>query len=141
MIRATLDTNVLASGIVSERTAPGQLLAQWRAGRFELVVSEAILVELDRALRRAYFATRVATERRVEYLASLQRRAEQIPDVPVIPRVATHSEDDLILATAAAGQVHYLVTGDRQLLRLERYREVEIVSPRAFLSLLLTDQP
>lgn len=141
MIRATIDTNVLASGFISGREAPGQLLAAWEAERFVLVISEAILIELDRTLREDYFAARSNPARRNRFLALLRRRAEQLPYVPVISRVATRSEDDVILATAAAGRVQYLVTGDRQLLRLERYREVEIVSPRAFLSLLLTDQP
>jgi len=38
MITATLDTNVLASGIVTfhKLTPPAQILKAWRAGEFQL---------------------------------------------------------------------------------------------------------
>lgn len=38
--------------------------------------------------------------------------------------IATHPEDDLILATALSGQADYLVTGDRQLLKLGTYHRL-----------------
>jgi len=50
--------------------------------------------------------------------------------------MATHPEDDLILATAASARADYLVTGDRQLLALGTFEEIAIVTPRAFLDLL-----
>jgi len=50
--------------------------------------------------------------------------------------VATHPEDDLILATAVSGQTDYLVTGDAHLQRLGTYQGIVIVSPRQFLEVL-----
>ncbi len=50
--------------------------------------------------------------------------------------VATHPEDDLILATAVSGGAQYLVTGDRQLLKLGNYQGVQIVTARDFLDRL-----
>jgi predicted nucleic acid-binding protein len=50
--------------------------------------------------------------------------------------VATHPEDDLILATAVSAQADYLVTGDRHLLALGMFHGVQIVSPREFLTIL-----
>jgi predicted nucleic acid-binding protein len=50
--------------------------------------------------------------------------------------VATHPEDDLILATASSARADYLVTGDRQLQRLASYAGTKIVSPRQFLDIL-----
>jgi predicted nucleic acid-binding protein len=50
--------------------------------------------------------------------------------------VAEDEEDDLVLATAVAGDAAYLVTGDRMLRSLGRYRNVTILSPREFLTVL-----
>jgi predicted nucleic acid-binding protein len=50
--------------------------------------------------------------------------------------VASHPEDDLILATAVSAQADYLVTGDRQLLALGEYQGAQIVTPRAFATIL-----
>lgn len=53
--------------------------------------------------------------------------------------VATHPEDDLVLATALSGSAEVLVTGDKQLIRLGRIEQVAIMSPREFLT-MLTDE-
>jgi uncharacterized protein len=50
--------------------------------------------------------------------------------------VATHPEDDLILAAAVAGGVSYLVTGDRKLQAVGTFQRISILSPRAFLARL-----
>ncbi|MCC7021329.1 MAG: hypothetical protein IT338_00795 [Thermomicrobiales bacterium] len=50
--------------------------------------------------------------------------------------MATHPEDDLILATAVACRASYLVTGDRKLRAVGAFRGVAILSPREFLTRL-----
>lgn len=50
--------------------------------------------------------------------------------------VASHPEDDLILATAVGGRAGFLVTGDKQLLRLGSFRGVTIITPRDVLDRL-----
>ena len=59
-----------------------------------------------------------------------------VPVTAQVQGVATHPEDDLILATAISGNADYLVTGDRQLLALGSYGGVRIVTPRDFLAIL-----
>jgi predicted nucleic acid-binding protein len=50
--------------------------------------------------------------------------------------IATHPEDDVIVATAVLGNAELLVTGDRQLLKLGRVEGVRIVDSRMFLEML-----
>jgi predicted nucleic acid-binding protein len=50
--------------------------------------------------------------------------------------VATHPEDDLILAAAVSAQADYLVTGDARLQALGSYQGVKIVTPREFVQIL-----
>jgi putative PIN family toxin of toxin-antitoxin system len=139
VIRATLDTNVLASGFAHPASVPGLLLGWWRLDTFELVLSEAILEELRRTLRRPYFADRMSVAEQESGLAGLAVAARKLTLQPFLAGVATHPEDDLILATAVQGHAHDLVTGDRQLQLLGSHAGVAIVSPRAFLDLLDAD--
>ena len=64
MIRAVVDTNVLASGFVRRHPqAPSvQILDAWRAGRFTLIYSADILIELRRTLASTYFARRLSPQ-------------------------------------------------------------------------------
>lgn len=47
-------------------------------------------------------------------------------------------EDDLVLATAIAGEARFLVTGDKHLQRIDHYQGTIILSPRQFLDVLET---
>jgi predicted nucleic acid-binding protein len=49
-------------------------------------------------------------------------------------QVCRDADDDVVLGTAIAGRCDAIVTGDRDLLDLVRYREIQIVSPRGFWS-------
>ena len=50
--------------------------------------------------------------------------------------VATHPEDDLVLATAASAAADFLGTRDRQLLKLVSFLGVRILHPVDLLALL-----
>ena len=144
MIAAVLDTNVLASGIIgfsNVASTPGQILRAWRGGSFNLVLSEHIIVELTRTFQAPYFHRRVSPTQVAGVLALLRAEAEIVHIVGQLPEVATHLEDDLILATAVSGKVDCLVTGDRELQRLGSYQGVRILSPNSFLDLLSTELP
>jgi predicted nucleic acid-binding protein len=77
--------------------------------------------------------TQAAGANRISRLNDLATRT---PVTVVVAGIATHPEDDLVLAAAVSAGADYLVTGDKQLLRIGRYEGVTIVSPRDFLTLL-----
>src|SRR5258708_40156528 len=103
MITAVLDTNVLLSGLLSRTSIPGQVIAAWQEGLFQLVVSSAILTELTRALQEPYFRQRL-TEEDITRIRTLLAEQAAIVDLTVqVLGVATHAEDDLILPAVGPG--------------------------------------
>jgi putative PIN family toxin of toxin-antitoxin system len=139
VIRATVDTSALAPAIRrvgQSRSALGPILRAWYAQRYVLVLSEPILVELQHTLAAPYFSRFLSERDQEEAILALRIDATIVPITATVEGVATHPEDDLILATAVSGQVNYLVTLDQQLLRLGSYSGVQIVSPQAFLAIL-----
>lgn len=138
-MRIVLDANVLASGVVGlprVESTPGELLRRWFAGGFELVISDVVLTEVGRTLTKRYFVQRVPLAERERAMEVLHRRESLVPITEQIQGVATHPEDDLVLATAVSATADILVTGDKQLQALGRYQGVVILSPREFLALL-----
>ena len=134
-MKATLDTNTLASATLSADTPPGQILDAWRSKLFELVVSEYILIELERALQKPYFRLRISPEQRQGFLELLRSDATLTDLTVPLQGIATHPQDDPILATALSAKVDYLVTGDGPLIRSLGgfYEGVSLVTPREFL--------
>ena len=115
MIRAVPDTNVLVSGFVQRHPASPsvQLLDAWRAGVFELLLSQEILIEVSRTLRKPYFRARLSEDKIDRAMVLLLRRAQIVHISSEVEGVATHPEDDAILATALSASADFLVTGAR----------------------------
>jgi uncharacterized protein len=124
VIRATVDTNVLAHGLAraGEVARPSaEVIRQWLSAGFELVVSEHVLEELGITLRKPYFLARLTSEQAEEWLGLIRLQAEVVPLSGSVAGVAAHPHDDPVLETALAGRAANLVTGDRALLALGSY--------------------
>jgi uncharacterized protein len=131
-VRAVLDPNALISALLSQSGAPAQIVARWLAGEFELIVSELLLAELERAFAYPKLRRRITAADAAEFLGILRDGALLAPD----PRAARRSPDpgdDYLLALAEAEQA-VLVSGDQHLLGLaDRF---PIRTPRDFLQAL-----
>ncbi len=137
MIRAVLDANVLVSGIVGEGV-PRSILRAWRSGHFHLLASKATLDEIGRVLRYPKIARRHrwSEPEILAFMESLEALAIPTPGKLRLKVVAADPSDNRYLECAIEGEADCLVTGDRHLLDLGAYREVEILSPRVFAELL-----
>lgn len=142
MIRATLDANVIVSGtrgLPRDDSVPGAILRRLRSGDFELVTSEHITTEALNAMKKPYFRQRLTHAEIEVFRLFLANEDSHVFLSTIVHGIATHPEDDLVLATALSGNADYLVTGDKGLLGVGRYQGVTIVSPRDFLNILDND--
>ena len=67
-----------------------------------------------------------------EIIDGLIRVAEIVEPVTFETQICRDSDDDAILGTAVAGNADCIVTGDSDLLVLERFQDVDIISPAEF---------
>jgi putative PIN family toxin of toxin-antitoxin system len=132
-LRAVLDPNVLIAAVISRSGTPALVLRAWHEGRFELVVSKALLRELERALRHPKLEAHVSAEQRSGYIELLRTTATQAEDPADVAPICDDPGDDYLIALAQA-QRALLVAGDRHLLALAK--RLPIMSPRAFLDTL-----
>jgi len=137
MIRAVLDANVFISGILNAQGAPGQVLDAWRAEQFQLLISTPILDELERVLHYPKIATRHGWSPALvqQFLFRLTTIAITTPGDLALS-VVDDPSDNRYLECAVEGNATYIVSGDRDLLRLVRFEGIAIVTPQAFLDVL-----
>ncbi|MEZ5331079.1 MAG: putative toxin-antitoxin system toxin component, PIN family [Thermoanaerobaculia bacterium] len=134
VVRLVLDPNVLISAVLSKNGAPARLVREWLRGSFELVVSEALLDELRRALAYPELRELIRPGEAARLLDALRAGATMAPD-PVEPHdVRSRDPNDDYLIALAAAQSAMLVTGDSDLLDLRQ--RAPIRSPREALELL-----
>jgi putative PIN family toxin of toxin-antitoxin system len=135
-VRAVLDPNVLISALIAPAGTPATLVASWLSGWFELVVSDRLLGELERALTYPKLRRRVDAGRAASFLALLRHSVVVRPDRPEPPRRAPDADDDYLLALAEESRA-ILVSGDRLLIGLaDRF---PVRTPRDFLDALDAD--
>jgi len=140
VITAVLDTTVLASGIVTfgRLSPPAEILKAWEAGDFQLIVSEHILAELKSTLEKPYFQKYINSQQVAGTISLFKEEAVVTPITYHVSGVATHSEDDLIIATVLSAKADYLVTGDKPLLQKAgtNYQRVRLLTPLDFIKVI-----
>lgn len=140
MIRATLDTNTLASAAVAESGPLAAIVRAWRRGVLEIAISEHILAELERTLRKPYFVSHLSGADREGFLSLLRDFATFVEIIEPAPSVLPDAADNLVLATALSANVPFVVTGDRKMRELRVYQGILILSAREFLNVLEMEQ-
>lgn len=133
-MRAVLDPNVVISGVISPRGAPADVLRSLAGGEFELVASQALLSELERALAYPRLRRHIGESDAAELVRWVADTASVVVDPDVRPPVHYRDPGDDHLIVLASAHRAALVSGDKDLLALEG--EIPVFSPRAFLDLL-----
>lgn len=64
-----------------------------------------------------------------------------VTELPSIPPTCRDPNDDHVLAAALASKARVVVTGDRDLLALARFHDVEILTAKTFLARLEAPGP
>lgn len=133
-LRVVLDTNVLLSGIAYPASVPGKILAAWRHGSVDVLLSAYILDELRRVLPRLAHRHGLTSAEIDDLVDALSIQADVIEPLPDLEPDLRDFDDQAVLGTLLAALeasgANYLITGDKDLLAMaERY---PIVAPAAF---------
>jgi putative PIN family toxin of toxin-antitoxin system len=133
-LRVVLDTNVLLSGLAYPSSVPGKILAAWRHGSVDVLLSVYILEELRRVLPRLANRHGLSAAEIDDLVDALSIQAETVEPLPGVDPDLRDAADQPVLGTLLAALqgsgVDYLITGDKDLLALAgRY---PIVTPAAF---------
>ena len=134
--RAVVDTNLLVAALARPDGAAAQALRCWRAGRFEHVASAATLREAELVAGARWVERIAGRDARDALLAELRARSVLV-EAPVLEGLALRDAGDRRLVEAAcAGGARWLVTADREVLRMRGHGAAEFVTAREFLRAL-----
>lgn len=138
MTRAVLDANVFVSAILSPKGIPAKIVTAWRAEQFHLVLSEAILGEIERVLRYPRIERRHgwSEERLRGFMEDLAHLSIVTPGALKLRVIVEDPLDDRYLECAIEGEAEYIVSGDQHILTLREYQGIGMLTPRAFLEVL-----
>lgn len=129
MLKIVLDTNLLIDGADDFYNYGSRIIDNVISGNLQAYANHATLRE------NKLLAQRKITD--PKYLRRLEYFFDAVHPVESTQRLnaAEDSEDNKILESAVAAKADYLITSDRHLLQLEKFRGVQIVRPAQFWSI------
>ncbi|MBE9058309.1 putative toxin-antitoxin system toxin component, PIN family [Sphaerospermopsis sp. LEGE 08334] len=136
-MRVVIDVNVWISALLWGGV-PSRILHLSRQKQLTIVVSQSLLEELENTLKRPKFQGQIKKQNRtIEYLMSItQGLSEKCPNISLDVDISQlrDMKDYHILAAAVSAQADFLITGDQDLLVLNQFAEILIMTPADFLN-------
>ncbi len=135
--RVVLDSVVAVSAFLTTGLT-AELIYQCQE-RVHLYTAEEILQEIRRVLleknhiRDRYNYSMADVGIFLTHLREISTIVRHLPKIVVIER---DPKDDMIVACAVAASADYIVSRDKDLLDLGKYRHIQIVSPENFMQIL-----
>lgn len=128
--RVVLDTNILVSAVLT----PGRpfVVLEWVLANGTLIFSDPTFDELATRLGKSKFDRYISQQRRRELLADLEAAAEWT-SISGALQACRDADDDKFLETAIAAQADCIVSGDGDVLVLDPFEGIRILTAAAFL--------
>ena len=127
-MRVVFDTNVVVAGIVAEGLC--REILEIHVPEHRAILSQVLWDELVATLRRKFGLAPDDLP-----ILALYRQHADWCEPPRLPKaVCRDPDDDWVLATTVAGDAEAIVTGDADLLTLDSYLGIQMLSPRQFVS-------
>lgn len=131
-MRVVFDTNVLVSHLLFPLSEPGRAVREALTNH-TLLVSEGTLAELASVLARPKCDTYLSAQERQAFVRAFESIAEAVVILERV-RVCRDARDHKFLEVAINGRADVIVTGDSDLLVLNPFRRVAIVTTAQYTS-------
>jgi len=137
--RATFDTNIFVRKVIRKDNLSNHLLSLWREGRFVLVLSRAIIDEIEKVLSRRTLRLKYRYTLEVKDLIDLLHQASIIAVNTSFELCHRDPTDNIFVDCAILGRVQFLVSTDNDLIDDSELKQalfefgVAIIDPSNFL--------
>lgn len=131
-MKIVFDTNVLISAFLTT-TGPSQHVLSRALRKHHVILSPYILHEFQEKLTKKLAVPSHIVNDSLEFL---KRKAHILEPVYKEPVTLKDKKDIPVLKLALSYGVHYLITGDKELLELKKYGICTVIRPREAMEFL-----
>ncbi|MHB8279170.1 MAG: putative toxin-antitoxin system toxin component, PIN family [Candidatus Humimicrobiaceae bacterium] len=134
-MKVVIDTNVFISSFFRSSVNPGKIIDLWKSGKITICISKEIFDEYFEVLIRLG----LANEPELKELTDIFQRKENMIYLNMVSKInlKIDDEDDLkFIECALMCKADYIVSGDKHLQKLKKYKNINILSPGEFLAVI-----
>ena len=128
--RVVLDTNIVISAFISQFGAAAQIFEMFLEGNIINYTSEEILQEAEEVIHRLEFTEYIADKK---FMIDNLRKLSLIINVTSNEMIVREDPADDKIVNCALDAGADIVSWDNHLLKLKKFRNVKIISPKEFL--------
>ncbi|NIA03605.1 MAG: putative toxin-antitoxin system toxin component, PIN family [Nitrospirae bacterium] len=128
-MKIVLDTNVLISAIFFSGV-PYEILKAWQVGKIRIVISKEILTEYQRVAEELSSKFPSVNIDQILELITIHAEMVDIQDYEV--SVCEDPDDNMFISCALASNSQIIVSGDKHLLKVNGYQNIDVLKPRKF---------
>lgn len=128
-IKVVIDTYVLISSLWGGK--PYNIIELWNNDKLLVIVSQQVIDEYFNVLDRFEL-----TDEDIEYLTILfsdPKRTLLVEPKSKTSIIKKDPADNKFLDCAGEGEVDFIISGDRHLLKLEKFKNIDIITPSCFI--------
>src|ERR1035437_3132551 len=129
---AVFDTNILFSA-TGWRGKPVECVEQARTGKIRAATCAELMDELAEKMELKFG---FSPEQSAETIARFLRFFSMVRIPKVLNAVPRDADDNAVLECAIEGKAGFIISGDKDLLELKKFRGIEIVRASEFLEIL-----
>jgi uncharacterized protein len=131
-MKIVIDTNVLISSLLFKGFSTK--VFDFCISHYNTFSSDWLLEELEEKLSQKF---KLTDEQIETFLTLLKERMSIVHPFNDLPDACRDADDNHVLQIADYIQADYILTGDKDLLVLEQYKQTKIASPRQFYDLVI----
>lgn len=135
-MKVVLDTNTLISAAIA-KGKPHKLLIKGISDEFTIVTSKPLLKELEEVIDRPKFKLSMAEKGK--FISTVKGTVELTEIKSDFNAVKDDPDDNVIINTAYDGKANYIVSGDRDLLKLKEFEGIKVVTVSEMLKILKSE--
>ena len=132
-MRLVFDTNIIISALLFDGSKPSKAF-DIGINQGALLFSLPTLAELEEVLWRNKFDRYISYEERKQFLTSLILHSTPIETNETISE-CRDPKDNKFLELAVCGKADFIISGDEDLLVLNPFRNIQIITPDSFLKI------
>ncbi|MFH1770672.1 MAG: putative toxin-antitoxin system toxin component, PIN family [archaeon] len=127
-MKVVIDTNVFISGIFWKRNYSSKIIKMWMKKGFELISSKEIIDEFERTMNN--FKIQMPDKMIMEWKNLILKHAVIVNPTIKLNVVKDDLDDNKFIEAAITGKATLIISQDKHLLNIKKYKQVTIINPK-----------
>jgi putative PIN family toxin of toxin-antitoxin system len=131
-MKVVVDTNVLISSFIGIGN-PRKIIDLWKTGVIRLCLTQSIIDEYVDVLQRLDLINEIELEELLNLFA-IGYNCDFISNTPNLRIVNKDPFDDKFFECAVAHKAKYIISGDKEVLKVGKYIDITVLNPTDFIN-------